>query len=189
MVKEPQPGRVKTRLGRDIGQIGAAWWFRHQSTRLIRRLSNDPRWNTVLAVAPDIKATDSRVWPVHLQRWPQGPGDLGDRMRRIFCDFPKGPVAIVGADIPGIQSHHIARAFKKLGDHQAVFGPALDGGYWLVGLKRTKPTPLNLFHNVRWSSENTLADTVAGLKGHTVAMIETLRDIDTVQDLEATDLA
>ena len=50
MVKEPRPGRVKTRLGRDIGMVGAAWWFRHQTRSLIRRL-RDPRWQIVLAVA------------------------------------------------------------------------------------------------------------------------------------------
>jgi glycosyltransferase A (GT-A) superfamily protein (DUF2064 family) len=52
MVKEPVPGRVKTRLGRGIGMVPAAWWFRHQTARLIRRLE-DPRWELVLAVTPD----------------------------------------------------------------------------------------------------------------------------------------
>ncbi|MEO1293015.1 MAG: hypothetical protein AAFV62_09325, partial [Pseudomonadota bacterium] len=52
-VKEPVAGRVKTRLGRGIGMAPAAWWFRHQSRHLIRTLSADPRWETILAVAPD----------------------------------------------------------------------------------------------------------------------------------------
>jgi len=52
MVKEPRPGRVKSRLGRDIGMVAAAWWFRHQVKRLLRAVE-DPRWQVVLAVSPD----------------------------------------------------------------------------------------------------------------------------------------
>ncbi|MBL4807251.1 MAG: hypothetical protein JKY31_08175, partial [Rhodobacteraceae bacterium] len=51
MLKEPRAGRVKTRLGRDIGMTSAAWWFRHQTRRLIRQLT-DPRWEIILSVAP-----------------------------------------------------------------------------------------------------------------------------------------
>ena len=64
MVKEPRAGRVKTRLGKDIGLTASAWWFRHQVKRLLRRI-DDPRWNVVLAVAPDRAGMLSRVWPAH----------------------------------------------------------------------------------------------------------------------------
>ena len=67
MIKEPRPGRVKTRLGREIGMTAAAWWFRHQTRRLLRRLQ-DPRWELILSVAPDREALQSRVWPAHLPR-------------------------------------------------------------------------------------------------------------------------
>jgi len=184
MIKEPRPGRVKTRLGRDIGMVGAAWWFRHQSARLIRRL-RDPRWQIVLAVAPDVTGMTSRVWPGDLPRVPQGCGDLGDRMGRMLHMMPKGPVCIIGADIPGITRAHIARAFAALGDNEAVFGPALDGGYWLVGLKRAGAVPQGLFQGVRWSTEHALADTMATLPGRRIALIDHLRDIDTVADLGA----
>ncbi|MFT7190324.1 MAG: glycosyltransferase A (GT-A) superfamily protein (DUF2064 family), partial [Dinoroseobacter sp.] len=83
MVKEPRPGRVKTRLGRQIGLTASAWWFRHQTSALLRRL-RDPRWQIVLAVAPDIEGLTSRIWPADLARIAQGKGDLGDRMGRIF---------------------------------------------------------------------------------------------------------
>lgn len=182
MVKEPRPGRVKTRLGRSIGMIGAAWWFRRQTTRLLRRLE-DPRWRLVLAVSPDHEGQDSRIWPEHLPRIPQGPGDLGDRMGRIFRSLPPGPVCIIGADIPGLQRHHIARAFHALGNSDAVFGPAPDGGYWLVGLKRVAAVPATLFESVRWSTEHALADTVASLGGLRIAEIDVLRDVDDVADL------
>ncbi len=179
MIKEPRPGRVKTRLGRDLGMTAAAWWFRHQSAALLRRL-DDPRWNLILAVAPDHKGLTSRVWPAHLPRVPQGTGNLGDRMARQLR-FHQGPTCIIGADIPGIQTSHIAQAFKALGDHDAVFGPAPDGGYWLVGLKHA-PKP-GLFANVRWSTEHALADSRATLFNARIATIATLADVDTAADL------
>jgi len=185
MVKEPHPGRVKTRLGQDIGAVPAAWWFRHQSQRLVRRLARDRRWQTVLAVAPDVEGMTSHIWPADIARWPQGRGDLGQRMGTILARMPPGPVVIVGADIPGIMPYHIARAFAALGDHHAVFGPAIDGGYWLIGLHRvTRPTRL-WFTGVRWSTEYALADSVGCLAGAKVAYIDRLRDVDRAEDLIA----
>src|SRR5690606_6924730 len=113
MVKEPRPGRVKTRLGRDIGMTAAAWWFRHQTARLLRRV-DDARWRTVIAVSPDRNGMISRIWPGHLPRRPQGAGNLGDRMARLIRSAPPGPVIVIGADIPGITHTHIARAFATL---------------------------------------------------------------------------
>lgn len=182
MLKEPRPGRVKTRLGRDIGMTAAAWWFRHQTRRLLRRLE-DPRWDLVLAVAPDHEGMVSQVWPAHLPKVPQGAGDLGDRMGRMLRSMPPGPVCIIGADIPGIRPAHITRAFAALGSHDAVFGPAPDGGYWLVGMKRTAAVPAGIFEGVRWSTRHALADTEASLSGCRVARVDCLRDVDEVTDL------
>ncbi|OBY25822.1 TIGR04282 family arsenosugar biosynthesis glycosyltransferase [Leisingera sp. JC1] len=180
MVKEPRPGRVKTRLGRDLGVIPATWWFRHQSARLIRRL-RDPRWQIVLAVAPDT-AVYSKVWPADLPRLVQGGGNLGERMKRMLRSVP-GPVCLIGADIPGITRSHISRAFSALGNHDAVFGPAADGGYWLVGTNHPSRLPQGMFENVRWSSEHALADTLNTLPGWRIALTDTLRDVDTAADL------
>ena len=182
MVKEPRPGRVKTRLGYEIGMTRAAWWFRHQVAFLLRSVA-DPRWDIVLAVTPDRAGLASRVWPAHLPRLAQGAGDLGDRMRHIFRSAQKGPVCIIGADIPGIRRQHINAAFRALGNHDAVFGPANDGGFWLVGLKRPAPVPPALFANVRWSTEHALADSLTGLKDARVSKIDVLRDVDTMADL------
>lgn len=184
MVKEPRPGRVKTRLGRDIGMVGAAWWFRHQTRSLIRRL-RDPRWQIVLAVAPDREGLTSRIWPADLPRAAQGRGGLGDRMGRMLRGMPNGPVCLIGADIPGITRGHIAGAFGALGRVQMVFGPAPDGGYWLVGAQRYGALPAGLFGNVRWSTEYALADTLASLPGCRVALLDPLRDVDTVADLQS----
>ncbi|SFS86767.1 hypothetical protein SAMN04488040_2171 [Sulfitobacter marinus] len=185
MVKEPRPGRVKTRLGRDLGMTAAAWWFRHQTRRLIRNIQ-DPRWNVMLAVTPDRAGLCSRVWPEGIARAPQGQGNLGDRMARMLRGAPAGPVCVIGADIPGINRAEIAKAFQALGGHDAVFGPAPDGGYWLIGLKRARAVPPGLFDGVRWSSEHALADTIATLPDHRIAKITTLQDVDTIDDLPMT---
>lgn len=182
MLKEPRVGRVKTRLGRDIGMVAAAWWFRHQVRALLRRIE-DPRWCVVLAVAPDRAGMMSRVWPARIARLPQGRGNLGDRMGRALRAAPAGPVCVIGADIPGISRARIAEAFAALGRHDAVFGPAPDGGYWLIGLRRLRGVPPSLFEGVRWSSPHALRDTQETLAGHSIAHVATLRDVDTVADL------
>jgi hypothetical protein len=183
-LKEPRPGRVKTRLARALGTMGAAWWFRHQAARLIRRVGRDARWRTVLAVTPDREGLVSRVWPAGLARWPQGPGDLGARMRRAFAGMPPGPVIIVGADIPGLRAAHVAEGFRLLGRHEAVLGPARDGGYWMVGLRRGgRAVPAGLFRAVRWSSAHALADTLRSLAPLDVGFGPVLADVDEAADL------
>ncbi|MEZ5720735.1 MAG: glycosyltransferase [Paracoccaceae bacterium] len=180
MVKAPAAGRSKTRLGREIGMVPAAWWARHQLAHLARTL-RDPRWDIMLAVAPDT-AVASGALPA-LPRLAQGPGDLGDRMVRVFRALP-GPTLIVGADIPGITQAHIAAGFAALGSHDAVLGPAPDGGYWAIGLRHTRPLPPRLFDGVRWSSPHALADTLATLDGRRAAFLVPLLDVDTAADLK-----
>lgn len=182
MLKEPRPGRVKTRLARDLGTVPAAWWFRHQARTLLRRIE-DPRWDTLLAVAPDAEGLASRVWPRHLPRVPQGPGDLGDRMARLLR-AGRGPVCIVGADIPGVDRGRIAEAFAALGAAPSVIGPAPDGGYWLIGLRRIAAPPAGLLDGVRWSTSHARVDTERALPSP-VAHVATLADIDTAADLRA----
>ena len=184
MLKEPRPGRVKTRLGAGIGMVPAAWWYRHQVAALLRRIE-DPRWQTVLALAPGAAGLASRAWPAHLPRLAQGPGDLGARMARLLGALPPGPVCLVGGDIPGLGRRHVARAFALLGTHDAVFGPAEDGGFWLVGLSRTAAVPAGIFRGVRWSTPQALAGSEATLGGLRIGRADTLRDVDVVEDLRA----
>lgn len=185
MVKEPRPGRVKSRLGRDIGMTASAWWFRHQVRALLRRVE-DPRWHLALAVSPDFEGMKSRVWPAHLPRITQGSGSLGDRMKKALASPANGAVCVIGADIPGITTRHVARAFDSLGRHDAVLGPAPDGGYWLIGLKNARPAPRTLFDNVRWSTQHALTDTVRSLGEFSVGYVDELTDVDTVDDLRMT---
>lgn len=187
MVKEPRAGRVKTRLGRDIGMTTSAWWFRHQVAGLLRRV-RDPRWRIVLAVAPD-NALRSRAWPADIPRMPQGRGDLGRRMARALGSVGPGPVCLIGGDIPGVSRAAIWRGFRALGRHEAVFGPSHDGGFWLVGLRNGARVPHRLFQNARFSTEHALADSVATLGTASVGFVDMLHDVDTAADLSANAVA
>jgi rSAM/selenodomain-associated transferase 1 len=183
MAKVPEAGRAKTRLAREVGVAAATRFARQATAALLQRVAHDRRWHTILAVSPDAGLA-SRCWPRGVARIGQGRGDLGRRMQRIMERMPPGPVVIVGTDVPGIEPAHIAEAFRRLGRHDAVFGPATDGGYWLVGLKR-RPRLLHPFANVRWSSRHALADTLANLAGRSVPFVATLSDVDDADDLRS----
>jgi len=183
-LKEPHPGRVKTRLGREIGMVEAAWWFRHQALAIIRRLAPDRRWRTVLALTPDAEGLASRIWPARLPRIAQGPGDLGARMARVLATMPPGPAIVVGADIPALTRAQIAEGFRLLGRHEAVIGPAEDGGFWMIGLKRgARAAPAGFLAGVRWSGPHALTDALATLGGLEVGWGPVLRDVDQAADL------
>ena len=187
-VRAPVVGAVKRRLAWGAGGIGAVAacrFYRRNTRAIMQRIAFDKRWRTWLAVSPDRYVRSAAVWPARLARLPQGEGDLGRRMARPLATLPPGPVAIVGTDIPDLAKPHIAAAFAALGSHDAVFGPAPDGGYWLAGFRR-RPAPIAPFAGVRWSSEHALADTLANVPhGSRVAFLETLRDIDTPEDYAA----
>jgi len=179
--KEPRLGRVKTRLGRDIGHVAAWRFYRHMLFALARRLGRDPRFETWIACAPDSALSHGGAWPKGIERIAQGRGNLGRRMQRTFDTLPAGPVVIVGADIPGIAADDIADAFRALGDKGAVFGPAGDGGFWLVGLKR-RPRIAKIFDAVRWSGPHALADTLGNLGNVSFSTLKTLNDVDNGKD-------
>jgi rSAM/selenodomain-associated transferase 1 len=180
--RAPRLGAVKKRLARDLGAMAALRFHRAQLAATARPLARDGRWRMVLAVTPD-RATAR--WldfaPRGAARVPQGRGDLGARMFRALRRAPEA--VLVGCDIPGLVPADVAAAFRALGRADAVFGPAEDGGYWLVGLGPRRPA--RPFARVRWSSEHALADTLANFAGRRVALLRRLRDVDTVEDLRA----
>ncbi|WP_127076792.1 TIGR04282 family arsenosugar biosynthesis glycosyltransferase [Rhodomicrobium lacus] len=184
MTRAPICGAVKTRLAREIGPVAASALTRALTARLLRELACDARFRCMLAVSPPT-ATMARfpAWRAggRVQRLAQVRGDLGARMQALLDRCGKEPVVVVGTDIPGIAREIIADALRLLRRADAVFGPAEDGGYWLVGLRR-RPKILKPFANVRWSSEHALADTLANLQGCRVAFAKTLFDIDTGAD-------
>jgi hypothetical protein len=175
--RAPRLGAVKRRLAKGIGAMAALRFYRGQLAATLAAV-RDPRWRVLLAVTPDRARAP---WPHRLPTTPQGPGDLGQRMHRATA--PHRRAVVIGSDIPGIAREDIAAAFRALGRADAVFGPAEDGGYWLVGLGPRRPA--YPFGEVRWSSEHALADTVANFTGRRVALLRTLRDVDTAEDLRA----
>src|SRR5262249_32885557 len=119
-----------------------------------------------------------RHWGRGVEAEGQGGDDLGIRMRRALAACPPGPVVLVGGDIPALAAHHIATAFRQLGDHDLVFGPAEDGGFWLVGARPFRHLP-PMFERVRWSGPYALGDTLAGLPRRIrVGFAHRLEDVD-----------
>jgi rSAM/selenodomain-associated transferase 1 len=182
MAKSPRAGRVKRRLARSIGDTAAIRCYRICLAHTLLRLGASRRWRTLVAIAPHIDVKEAfwsrAVQPERIGRVPQGDGDLGRRMQHLFRRLPPGPAIIVGSDIPAISPAEIAKAFRLLGNADAVFGPAKDGGYWLVGLRRSARA-LAPFACVRWSSPHALADTLDNLEGRRVAFASILSDVDT----------
>lgn len=181
-VKAPVAGRVKTRLARDLGAGRAAAVCRHLTALTIANASAGD-WRTILAIDPPAAVSQfSTLWPRKFKRFVQASGDLGDRLRAAFESAPKGPVVVIGADAPGLRKRHIRSAFRALAGRDAVFGPAADGGFWLIGLRRV-PSP-GVLVNVRWSTRHALADTLKTLPGtRRVAFLERLCDVDHAADL------
>ncbi len=185
MGRLPQVGVGKRRLARDVGDIAAWRFYRNTLKALLRRLGRDRRWRVCLAITPDQAVFKVAGIPREVSVVPQGRGDLGQRMGRFLRRLPRGPVVVIGSDIPGIEPEHLAQAFRLLGRKSWVFGPAADGGYWLIGAAR-RPclrTPLP-FDQVRWSSAQTLQDTLSGLRGASYGLLEQLDDIDSGADLD-----
>jgi rSAM/selenodomain-associated transferase 1 len=178
MAKAPRMGRVKTRLALDIGTHKAWSFYRHNLNSVVNSLAKNSSWKTWLSVSPDESIFDNHIWPEKAQRIRQGFGNLGQRMNKIMQQIPIGPTIIIGADIPEIHPKNIAEAFRLLGHKDTVFGPAQDGGYWLVGQRR-RPRTISFFANVRWSSPHTLADTIQNLpRSASTGYVTKLLDID-----------
>ena len=167
--RAPAIGVGKTRLARDVGRVEAWRAYRAMGAPLIRTLARDPRWRTVVRMAPD------------RARWPgvrsegQGRGGLGERLARALRAHAHAPVAVIGTDTPEVTPDRVWRAFRAT-RAGVVLGPAADGGFWLLALGPAQARRAR-FPGVRWSTEHTLADTRAALGGRAV-LLETLTDID-----------
>lgn len=173
--KAPLRGTVKTRLAATIGDDAALDIYRRMLWRASRRLGQGP-WQRVLCVTPDALADDPQHWPAETGRVPQGDGDLGARMlRALNRASPGAPVIVVGSDIPELDARHIRQALAALARHDLVFGPSLDGGFYLVGAR--VPPAAGLFADVTWSAPTTLAQ-VLGNCTTQPALIDRLDDCD-----------
>ncbi|MEO0882500.1 MAG: TIGR04282 family arsenosugar biosynthesis glycosyltransferase [Pseudomonadota bacterium] len=182
-VKPPLIGLSKTRLAVTLSPAEArriARWTMAQTIRQVR----DPRWDTVLYAAPDkaLACDFGGLWPGDIDRRSQGTGDLGDRLDRALFEAPIGPVLFIGADAPDISRALVWQAFRSLQGHDAVFGPASDGGFWLFGLNKAVRTP-SPFQSVRWSGPHAMADVRQNLgPSASVTELPVLIDIDDADD-------
>ncbi len=176
--RAPRLGCVKRRLAAGIGDRAAWRLYRAMLARTLRLLAADRRFETIVAVTPPAARGP---WLQGLATVDQAEGDLAARMGGAFARFPRRDVAIVGSDIPAITAGDVAGAFAALGRAQAAFGPASDGGYWLVAMGPRRPH--RPFARVRWSSADALADTLVNFRNRKVALVRTLSDLDTAADL------
>ena len=178
--RAPRLGTVKRRLAAGIGARAALRFYTGTLAAVARPLARDRRWRTLLATTPrGARADWARFVPRGTTRTGQPRGDLGARMEGAMRRHPVAVLA--GSDIPDLRPADIACAFRALGRADAVFGPAEDGGYWLVGMGPRRPA--HPFAGVRWSTEHALADTLVNFRGRRVALLRTLRDVDTAVDL------
>ena len=186
-VKAPVPGRVKTRLAASLGSVEAAQLYQSLAHRIVERVRAGG-YRTVVYFDPPSAVAKVRAWlGAGLEYRPQPQGDLGDRLRRAFADgFEEADcVSVIGTDIPDLDQAAVERSFELVSSREgpdAVFGPALDGGYYLLTLSRPAP---GLFEGIAWSTGAVLEESLrrAEALGLTVGFLDSLADIDRGEDL------
>ncbi len=182
-VKAPRSGFVKTRLADSIGAEAACEAYRELAQTLFDSLTDLA--NVELRFAPD--DADAEIRPWLRPGWtasPQGEGDLGDKLHNAFlAAFKDGceKVAIIGSDCPDVTGADIREAWKRLNQRDLVLGPATDGGYWMIALKRPCA---RLFQKIAWSTGSVLAQTIAAGTdaGLEIDCLRPLTDIDTLDE-------
>ena len=192
LTRAPAPGRTKTRLARTIGDAAAVALATAMLRDTVEAIAAGP-WRTVVFVEPAGGADAVRALTGHDDILPQAPGDIGARMRAAAAALlaaGAGPVTLVGTDIPALRVSQVERALAALGARPAadvVFGPAADGGYYLVALRRLRDDrEATLFDpSIPWGGPDVLArsQAAAAAAGLRSARVETLHDIDTADDL------
>jgi rSAM/selenodomain-associated transferase 1 len=180
------PGQVKTRLIPALGADGAAALHRRLTEQQLERLCTDAAGPVELWVTPDTEHPFveglARRWPI--DRYPQQGNDLGSRMQYAAGQALKraDSVILVGTDCPRLDAAYIRAAAERLRFDNAVLGPALDGGYVLLGLRRVHRL---LFAEIPWGTSEVAALTRQRLTrlGWRWSELEALADIDRPEDL------
>jgi rSAM/selenodomain-associated transferase 1 len=179
--RPPRPGRVKTRLIPDVGADKAARIYRYclEYSLAVARQSG-LEYRLYLS-----EASDDELFQDEEHRMQKG-DDLGARMfnalKEMLTSSTDGAI-IIGSDCLDMSPRHLHLAAQALADHELVLVPAVDGGYALIGCSSINP---ELFRNVDWSTGDVLQQTIDNAErlGQRVSLLETVRDIDTLQDLE-----
>jgi hypothetical protein len=179
--KPPVPAEVKTRLIPVLGAAGAAELARAMLLDTWRTVEFCPR------VRPILATTLPGDFPVSVSPedlWLQGEGDLGQRIERILARaLLQAPAAIaIGADSPALTAAHLEGALDTLQTHDAVVGPSMDGGFYLLALHECRP---GVFSSLPWSTSETWQALKRRMEEHglSTAELEPLFDVDTPRDL------
>ena len=184
----PVAGRVKTRLAAELGGAAALAAYREITERVLAAVAQPDSRRLTVRYTPDDGRVAMRAWlGSSLTLQPQGPGDLGRRMTAaIGAELRDGAsrVVVIGTDCPSVDQAVIAEAFERLAAADVVLGPALDGGYYLIGMSHLHSA---LFEGVPWSSPHTLRVTLKRARDLdlSVALLDRRRDIDTADDWRA----
>jgi rSAM/selenodomain-associated transferase 1 len=185
-VKAPRLGEVKTRLAKTLGAVKSTEAYNRMAAHLLGAIA---KWPEVeLCHTPDDASAEilpwrRRGWTLH----PQGHGDLGQRLSAAISRMlaqGASRVLIIGSDCPDVTLADIEAASLALNGHDLVLGPAQDGGYWLIGLRESRP---ELFREMPWSTNRLLAATLdrARQLKLQVHLLRKLADIDTEEDWHA----
>lgn len=187
MAKAPEPGRVMTRLGESIGMERAARFYVGCLGWILTRLRES---TSRLVLFYDPPGAEDRLRELYgldpaFPMVAQSGSDLGERMARALEYLHhrySGPAILVGSDCPDLPLEYLERAGERLGEADLVLGPAVDGGYYLVGMMEPSP---GLFEEMTWSRPDVLKRTLrrACERGMRVVMLPVWRDLDTLADL------
>jgi hypothetical protein len=184
--KAPVPGYAKTRLARAIGDAAAAGLAARMLHHTVENAIAAKLGPVELCCAPDAShpAFQQAAAASDIRLTSQGGGDLGERMHRALARHLEhySRVLLIGTDAPGLAATQLRDAADALLHYPAVFGPAADGGYVLVGL--TRPLPA-LFHDMAWSTDQVMRHSRERLAqlGVAAAELPLLHDIDEPDDL------
>ena len=180
------PGKVKTRLARTIGEDRAAVVSRLLLETSIERLDRLPCKHWLVYTPAERGDEMGHLLPKHWNREAQVAGDLGQRMQAFAAHRLEegfGRVVLLGSDSPHVPMHYIEQAFEELNSHQIVLGPSEDGGYWLIGFSEHVPA---VFEDVQWSSPEVWKTTLRALESQKLSCAEVPAwyDIDEEVDLQ-----
>ncbi|MDO8366447.1 MAG: TIGR04282 family arsenosugar biosynthesis glycosyltransferase [Saprospiraceae bacterium] len=181
-IRNPQLGKVKTRLARTLGDVEALRIY-HILLEKTRTLALECEAERVLFYSDFVNEQDD--WPAaFFQKEVQQKGDLGQRMESAFkLAFDSGThkALIIGSDCPELNGAILQHAFDLLDSTDFVLGPVPDGGYYMLGMKDLEPT---VFNNIAWSTESVRSKTIEKIQasGKTFALLPMLSDVDTEED-------
>lgn len=182
-VKEPVIGFVKTRLAKTMGNEKTLLLYKHFVNDLISTLK-DTNYEFKLCVYPNKKLINDVFG--NFNNFVQEDGDLGIKMQKAFeSQFSLGyeKIILIGSDTPHIPKDYFEETLTKLNSKELVIGPSLDGGYYLIAFNKKSFNP-NVFHDITWSTDVVLKQTLEKTTQDKVHLLNVLNDIDIQEDLE-----